>query len=303
MGNGRLLPPVAPNALVGDFVRYLEQERRLSRCSVDAYRYAVSSFLTHLDRVGLTPQSAKKPDLSAYLAEKKAQGRTPNSIFQAIIALRHFYRFLADRDLVRGDPMVGIRLPKLVSRLPQTLTLEEVQRLLDVPKGSRFKNVRNKAMLELLYATGLRVSEVLALRSSDTNLPEAHLRVIGKGSRERLVPFGARAREAIEIYVRARAVRFPDIPEPLFLGTRGQQLTRGSFWLQLREYARLAGIGHRVTPHVIRHSFATHLLSGGADLRSIQEMLGHKKITTTQIYTHVEPEHLRRVWDRAHPRR
>jgi integrase/recombinase XerD len=238
-----------------------------------------------------------------YLAEKKAQGRTPNTIFQIVIALRHFYRFLCEQEGLTSNPMIGIALPKLVSRLPQTLTLAEAERLLDVPKGSRFINIRNKAMIELLYATGLRVSEILGLRSNDTNLSEGYLRVTGKGSRERMVPFGARACEAIKNYMVARSNRFPSIQEPLFLGIHGEQLTRGNFWRQLREYARLAGIEHRVTPHVIRHSFATHLLSGGADLRSIQEMLGHKKITTTQIYTHVEPEHLRRVWDRAHPRR
>ncbi len=303
MGSRRQLPIVAGNAHVDALVAYLEQERRLSPCSVEAYRYAVSGYLAYLNSLGREATSADKSVVCGYLAQKKQEGLSSSTIFQIIIALRHLYRFLNDRAVITSNPMIGIALPKLVSRLPQTLTLDEMERLLDAPRGNRFKNVRNRAMLELLYATGLRVSEILGLQSNDVNPSEAYLRVIGKGSRERMVPFGARAREALEIYMKARAERFPIVPDPLFLGSRGQQLTRGGFWLQLKEYAKLAGIGHRVTPHILRHSFATHLLSGGADLRAIQEMLGHKKITTTQIYTHVEPEHLRRVWDRAHPRR
>lgn len=290
--------PDATSANVAAFLAYLEHDRRLCANSIAAYRYAVTSYL----RSGGDPSLATRASVLAYLDARKAGGLCASSIFQATIALRHYHRFLVLEGLAAADPMAGIRLPRLQSRLPQPLTLQEMEKLLAAPAGGRFKNVRNRAILELLYATGLRVSEAVSLQAGLVDLEASYLRVLGKGGRERIVPFGARAKAAIELYLAARAVKFPDVAEPLFLSSHGSLMTRGNIEAQLKEYGRSAGITRPVSPHMLRHSFATHLLSGGADLRAIQEMLGHKRITTTERYTHVEPEHLRRVWDRAHPR-
>jgi len=181
--------------------------------------------------------------------------------------------------------------------------MQEMERLLEAPKSPRFKDVRNKAILELLYSSGLRVSEAIGLKIHQVDLEGCYLRVIGKRDRERIVPFGTRAREAIQTYLALRTVKFPKNTEHLFLGIHGQPLDRSNVFDQVRTYARRAGIMRPVSPHVMRHSFATHLLNGGADLRAIQEMLGHSQISTTGIYTHVDLGHLRRVWDRAHPRK
>lgn len=289
----------ATSANVAAFLRYLERERRLSANSITAYRYALNVYLRNLRH---DPSLATKESVLTYLAERKAEGLSTGSVFQATIALRHFHRFLLREGLAASDPMADIKLPRLQSRLPQTLSRQEMERLLAAPAGGRFKNVRNRAILELLYATGLRVSELVGLQAGLVDLAAGYLRVVGKGGRERIVPFGVRAKEAIEAYLAARTTKFPGIAEPLFLGSRGEGMTRGNIARQLADYARSASITRQVSPHVLRHSFATHLLSGGADLRAIQEMLGHKRITTTERYTHVEPEHLRRVWDRAHPR-
>lgn len=289
----------ATSANVAAFLAYLERERRLSAASVTAYRYALNVYLRNIRH---DPSLATKESVLTYLAERKAEGLSPSSLFQATIALRHYHRFLLREGFAAADPMAGIKLPRLQSRLPQPLTQQEVDRLLAAPAGGRYKNVRNRAILELLYATGLRVSEVVGLQAGLVNLEAGYLRVLGKGGRERIVPFGARAKEAIEVYLAVRTARLPGIAEPLFLTAKGRPMTRGNIARQLGDYARSAGIARPVSPHVLRHSFATHLLSGGADLRAIQEMLGHRRITTTERYTHVEPEHLRRVWDRAHPR-
>ena len=292
------LPHDATSANVAAFLAYLKRERRLSANSITAYRYAVTSYLSR----GGDPGRATRESVLAYLDARKADGLSASSLFQATIALRHYHRFLLLEGLAAADPMTGIRLPKLQSRLPQPLTLQEMEKLLAAPAGGRFKNVRNRAILELLYATGLRVSEAVGLQAGLVDLEASYLRVLGKGGRERIVPFGARAKAAIELYLDARAVKFPGVAEPLFLASHGGRMTRGVIEAQLKDYAKSAGITRSVSPHILRHSFATHLLSGGADLRAIQEMLGGKRITTTERYTHVEPEHLRRVWDRAHPR-
>ena len=279
-----------------DFREYLAQQRRLSPRSVEAYVCATRAYLGYLRDHGLSPESVNQAMVRAYLKQREQAGLGPAGIHQAILGLRHFYRFLGD-----DAPTAGIALPKLRPKLPEPLSREEIERLLDQPGGPRFVHVRDKAILELLYATGLRVSELLAL-DEDQVVPEGRtVRVLGKGGRERIVPFGNRAARALEHYHAARKKRFPKVAGVLFLTARGGPLRRTHLWRRLKDYARQAGIKRRVSPHVLRHSFATHMLSGGADLRALQAMLGHRRITTTERYTHVEPEHLRRVWDRAHP--
>lgn len=283
---------------LNDFREYLAEQRRLAPRSVQAYGYAARAYLAYLRLRGLAPEQADQVTVRAYLKQRDQEGLGPGGIHQAIVALRHFYRFLGE-----GDPSVGISLPKLRPRLPEPLSQEEVERLLEIPRSSRFVHVRDKAILELLYAAGLRISELLGLEPGRVDLRANVLRVRGKGSRERIVPFGRRADEALDRYLAARERRFPGIASALFLTARGGPLRRTHFWRRLKDYARRAGITRRVSPHVLRHSFATHMLSGGADLRTLQAMLGHRRITTTEIYAHVEPKHLRRVWDRAHPLR
>jgi integrase/recombinase XerD len=284
------------------FIAYLINDRRLAPHSVSAYRYAVLAYMDYLHTIHIESTQATRDTVLAYLDHRKHRGLQSVSIFQATIALRHLYRFQLQQGEIAADPTAGIRLPRLVNKLPQPLTLGEMDRLLAAPCSPRYRDVRNKTIMELLYATGLRISEVIGLQTSQVDIEAGYLRVCGKGGRERIVPFGAHAREALDRYRTLRTAKFPAAPETLFLTIHGDPITRGSVWSQLKYYAKRAGITRTVSPHVLRHSFATHLLSGGADLRSIQEMLGHKRIATTQIYTHVEPEHLRRVWDKAHPR-
>lgn len=295
--------PVVDPVHWSEFIEYLKVERRLVPNSIATYDHLVESYLQHLESKAIDPLQATKADVVDYINIRRIRGFSTNSTFLLTISLRHYYRFLTERKIIPVNPMAEIKLPKVESKLPQPLTRQEMEKLLDAPKGFRYKNVRNKAMLELLYATGLRISELGSLQIGQVNLEETYLRVKGKGGRERIIPFGTRAKESIERYLEVRTKRFPKIVGPLFLSCHGGPMTRGAFGRHLKDYAKAAGLTNRVTPHVLRHSFATHLLTGGADLRAIQEMLGHKRITTTQIYTHVEPEHLRRVWDRAHPRK
>jgi len=280
------------------FLEHLAQRRRYSPRTIEAYGFAIRTYLGHFRDRGFAPEQASQATVLAYLKYREHEGLGPGGIHQAILALRHFYRFLG-----AADPTSGIPLPRLRPKLPEPLGRDEISRLLEQPKSSRFVHIRDKAILELLYATGLRISELLGLEIGQIDLDAGTLRVRGKGGRERLVPFGRRAVEALERFIAARKKRFPDVSGSLFLSGRGGPLRRTHFWRRLKDYARQAGITRRVSPHVLRHSFATHMLSGGADLRSLQAMLGHRRITTTEIYAHVEPEHLRRVWDRAHPLR
>ena len=286
---------------IASFLEYLTQERRLSRRSIEAYCYAIKTYLAYLYEHGLKPDQVGPTIVRAYLEQREQQGLGPGGIHQAILSLRHYCRFLRESGRISDDPTIGITLPKLHPKLPEPLSREETIRLLEIPKGSRFVHVRNKAILEILYATGLRISELAGLRTDQMDLRGGTLRVRGKGGRERIVPFGHRVGKVVRSYLVTRKKRFPKATGPIFLSVRGGPLRRTHLWRQIKDYAQQAGIKRRVSPHVIRHSFATHMLSGGADLRSIQTMLGHRRITTTEIYTHVEPEHLRRVWDRAHP--
>lgn len=239
--------PESTSAQLAAFLAYLSQERRLADNS-KTYRFAVQSYLSHLARLGLNPSQATRETMLAYLDLRRRQGLASGTLFQDTLATRHFHRFLLAKGWASADPTAGIRLPALHNRLPQPLTQAEMEKLLDAPKGSRFIHVRNKAILELLYATGLRASEALGLRTSQVDLAGSILRVRGKRDKERLVPFGPRVAEAIRQYLALRAKRYPDVPEPLFISQGGRQLGRGTLWLQLKEYARRVGIEHRVSP-------------------------------------------------------
>ncbi|PIP84333.1 MAG: site-specific tyrosine recombinase XerD [Elusimicrobia bacterium CG_4_9_14_3_um_filter_62_55] len=253
-----------------DFLEHLAEQRRLAPRSVQAYGYAVRAYLAYLRARGIAPEQADQVAVRAYLKRREKDGLGPGGIHQAILALRHFCRFLGE-----GDPTTQVPLPKLRPRLPEPLSRDEIARLLAAPKSARFVHVRDKAILELLYATGMRISELVGLEIGQINLDVGTLRVRGKGGRERIVPFGRRAGRALELYIVSRKRRFLDVSGTLFLNARGGHLHRAHMWRRLKDYALRAGIKRRVSPHVLRHSFATHMLSGGADLRALQAMLGH----------------------------
>jgi integrase/recombinase XerD len=224
-------------------------------------------------------------------------------VARALAALRGLFRFLvAERHLIH-DPTENLENPKLWSTLPKTLHASEVEALLGAPERDTPEGLRDRAMLELLYATGLRVSELIHVKGDDLVLDAGFLRTIGKGSKERIVPFGNSARDTILAYVERGRAAFDKHSDPyLFLTNRGRPMTRQTFWMKIVKYARLAGISTHISPHVLRHSFATHLLENGADLRSVQMMLGHSDISTTQIYTHISRARLQKLYETYHPR-
>ncbi|MDI3299447.1 MAG: site-specific tyrosine recombinase XerD [Bacillota bacterium] len=289
---------------MGAFLAYLGVERALSRHTVAAYRRDLEDFAAYLRVRGEQLESAGSEAIAAYLVVLTGRKLAPSTIARRVAALRAFYRFLLKEGARRENPALEVGRPALPYRLPRVLSVEEVDRLLAAPPAGTARGCRDRAMLELMYASGLRVSELVQLNLGDLDLEEQVVRCWGKGARERIVPVGSRALAALEAYLgwaRPRLVR-ERRQEALFVNARGGRLTRQGFWKLLRGYARRAGIRQRITPHTLRHSFATHLLENGADLRSVQEMLGHADIATTQIYTHLTKGFIDDVYRRSHPR-
>jgi integrase/recombinase XerD len=296
--------------LVLDFLAYLEFERGLSRNTLEAYRSDLLQFGAWLERRGVDVVAAQHADLAAFLSDLAAgdpPDRPPaaNATLQRKAAcLRSFYRHLRREEILAHDPTADLRAPRKDQRLPNVLSRDEVARLLAAPRGTEPAVLRDRALLELMYACGLRASEAIGLRMGDVDLDAAVLRATGKGSKERLVPIGRTAVEAVRVYVeRGRPKLVGLAPEPhLFVNQRGSGLTRQGLYKIVQRYARAAGLDGKMSPHTLRHTFATHLLAGGCDLRSLQEMLGHADIATTQMYTHLSAERLRDVYFAAHPR-
>lgn len=237
-------------------------------------------------------------DIIRYLSALHHQNAATSTICRKLTAIKQFYRYLVAEHFLSVDPSTNVQLPRLIKALPSTLTLDEVDRLLSAPDVSELRGMRERAMLEVLYATGLRVSELVNLLRSDVNLKIGYVRCVGKGNKERIVPLGKTAIEWLQRYF---ASREDDAP-CCFPGMKNHPITRMAFWNTIKRLAQRAGIIKDISPHTLRHSFATHLLERGADLRAIQEMLGHSSITTTQIYTHVSADFLREVYVDAHPR-
>lgn len=290
--------------LVEDFLQHLAVERGLSKNTALAYGRDLVKFARFLKLKGRTPRQVRQGEVDGFARRLAEEGLQARSIRRALNAVRTFYRFLLREQVVAEDPTAAVRAPRTTRSLPRFLTLEEVDRLLAAPDVSTSLGYRDAAMLEVLYATGLRVSELVSLRSRDLNLEGGFLRCVGKGSKERLVPMGRKAAARLRDYLgRARPglLRHGNHPA-LFVNSRGGAMTRQGFWKILRNYGRRLGLRGRLSPHVLRHSFATHLLERGADLRSVQMMLGHADISTTQIYTHVNRERLRRIYRDFHPR-
>lgn len=292
--------------LIQDFINYLKIERNLSSNTVAAYRTDLERYCQFLESKGLNDIRAVRFDtIQEYVNLLAELGLAAASMARNFSTLRSFHKFLFGENLTSSDPTELLQSPRLPRRLPHVLELYEIEQILNVIDITTEKGLRDRAIIETLYSTGLRVSELISLRMADVYLHQGVLRVLGKGSKERVVPFGNRAAQAIKQYitaVRSLLVRYQKSRDHLFLNLRGAPISRMGVWKIIQEYVRLADIRKPVSPHVFRHSFATHLLEGGANLRAVQEMLGHADIATTQIYTHLDREFLIEQHRTFHPR-
>jgi integrase/recombinase XerD len=297
---------------VEEYLNYLAVERGLSENTLSAYARDLTIFgvyLARLNRGSDNPEDrdifdASPSSVAGFVAETISSGGAPTSAARKLSAIRGLFKFLVREGHMDRDPTLNLEAPKRPQRLPRVLSVSEVDKLLSRGGKGDARGLRDRAMLELLYASGLRVSELISLRTADVNLELGCVRCVGKGNRERIVPVGACAVEALRRYLAAgrRALGGATSDESLFLTNRGRGMTRQAFWKIIKRRAAACGIRVEITPHTLRHSFATHLLANGADLRSVQEMLGHADIRTTQIYTHLTRAKLREVYNRYHPR-
>ncbi|HEY3056622.1 MAG TPA: site-specific tyrosine recombinase XerD [Thermoanaerobaculia bacterium] len=285
------------------YLDYLTIEKGLAKNSLASYGTDLRRFGTYLAKKDIDPENVERVVIVRYFQSLRTAGISARSVARALAAIRGLFRFLVAEKHLKRDPSENIENPKLWTNLPKSLQPSEVEALLRAPDQSTPEGMRDAAMLELLYATGLRVSELIHVKIEDVVMDGGFLRTIGKGSKERVVPFGDVARDTIVTYLERGRPELVKRADPyLFLSTRGRAMSRQSFWMKIVRYARQAGIKSHISPHVLRHSFATHLLENGADLRSVQMMLGHSDISTTQIYTHVSRARLQKMYDQFHPR-
>lgn len=286
-----------------EFLTYLVVEKGLAANTIASYRHDLDRFRKYLEKKGRELTEVERLDLVDYLKGLYSAGYKPASIARGVASLRSFFRFLAADGHIGRDPAALLESPKRWQTLPKYLRPDEVDRLLAQADPSTPAGLRDKAMLELLYATGLRVSELVKVKVQDLNLQIGYMTCLGKGSKERIIPVGSQARDWIQKYSReARNLLLKEPGPYLFLNQQGKPLTRQGFWKMIKRYGLKAGIAKNITPHLLRHSFATHLLERGADLRSLQLMLGHADISTTQIYTFVTQSRLREIYKKFHPR-
>ena len=289
--------------LADQFINHLRIERGLADNTIQSYSRDLAKFFRFLKGKKLSPLLVAQDDIVDYIGALEGT-LSLRSLARNLSALKMYFRYLVSEGKIKSNPTRLLGAPKLPKRLPNILTLLEVEDLLSQPDGSTNLGQRDKAMLELLYATGLRVSELIGLKVSNINLQAGFVRTLGKGSKERIVPMGEKALEALKRYLndgRAGVLKNKSSPY-LFLNSRGNPMTRQGFWKIIKRYGIMAGIHKNITPHILRHCFATHLLEGGADLRSVQIMLGHEDISTTQIYTHITRQRLKQVHEKYHPR-
>jgi integrase/recombinase XerD len=289
--------------ILAEFQLFLRAEKTLADNSIQSYGRDLAKFLIFLQREKLSWPKAREADVVRFIHQQSQGGLSARSLARLISSLKAFYKFLIADGRAKKNPTLHLSSPKAWFSLPKFLTIKEVQSLLRQPDAEDDHGVRDRAMLEVMYAAGLRVSELVGLRVDDVHLKDDFVLCRGKGGKERIVPIGRAAVDAVQRYLdqaRPRLLKRPT--EALFLTRRGGPFTRQGFWKALRQYARAASLTAKISPHVLRHSFATHLLERGADLRSVQLMLGHSQITTTQIYTHVSRDRLRKVYDKFHPR-
>ena len=291
--------------LLDQFLHYLIVEKGLAKNTIEAYSHGLSRFLTYLTEKGIQEiRSVGKFDVRAYLLALKGHGLSAKSIVRNLVVLRNFFQFLIQERILEINPVEELGFPKVPKTLPEILTLKEVEQLLEQPNFQTPLGMRDRTMLEVLYATGMRVSELTRLPIHQVNLEGGYVLVYGKGSKERIVPLGSEAMKWVSLYLKTARERLAKGKESnsLFISRLGKEMSRQRFWKNIKDYGRKAGLRKRVTPHLLRHSFASHLLERGADLRSVQMMLGHVDISTTQIYTHVTGEKLKKIHQRYHPR-
>ncbi len=295
--------------MVDRFLDYLRVERRLAAHTLESYARDLAALARFARDRGVEPTALVRSALEAFARQRRTSGLSPRSVARGVAAVRGFYRYLVLDRVLPHNPAEDLRPPRAWPALPTFLSHDEVEHLIAQPDVSTPLGIRDRAMIEVLYATGMRVSELVGIRTADLHLDEAYVTCLGKGSKERIVPIGEQAAAWVRRYQRdARAhlkTRAPVSPRAaarLFVNARGGPLSRVGFWKILKSHSRRAGLSRSVSPHVLRHSFATHLLERGADLRAIQMMLGHAELSTTQIYTHVLEARLRTVYDRFHPR-
>jgi integrase/recombinase XerD len=302
------------SASIDAYLDHLRIERRLADHTLESYARDLVALARFAAGVARSPEALDRHALDAFVREQMSRGLSPRSVARTVAAVRGYYRFLVLDRRLEATPAEDLRPPRAWPALPKCLSIEEVDALIAQPDAATPLGLRDRAMIELLYATGLRVSELVAVRASDLHLAEEYLTCIGKGNKERIVPIGAQAAEWVRRYhatarpllVRRRRPQPGAVPAPrrdvLFVNARGGPMSRVGFWKLLKQYGRRANLPRMLSPHVVRHSFATHLLERGADLRAIQMMLGHADLSTTQIYTHVLEARLRTIYDRFHPR-
>ncbi len=296
---------------INGFLNYLAVEKGFAGNTIEAYRNDLNQLADFAEqeasKQGVIPlwTSFSRQEMLSYLLNLKERNYAATTQARKVAAAKSFFGFMLAEGKIKANPTENISSPKVGKPLPDAISISQVRQLIDQPaRASTPEAKRDRAMLELLYASGMRVSELVSLNLDDVNTGDNYVRCFGKGNKERLVPIYPQAAQVVEEYViqvRPRFVR-SDAEQALFLNQRGDRLTRQGLWQILKAYAKEAGLNKQVTPHTLRHSFATHMLSGGADLRSVQELLGHANISTTQIYTHLTSEHIRRTYDRAHPR-
>lgn len=290
-----------------DFIHYLMIEKGLARNTIMSYERDLRSYILFIEQKMMkqSMNEIERVHIVQFLAQLKDDGKSAKTIARHIASIRSFHQFALREKIADHDPSIHIETPQAEKSLPKVLNMKEVERLLDLPNnGSRFY-LRDKAMLEVLYATGIRVSELIHLTINDVHLTMGFLRCIGKGNKDRIIPLGKTAQAAVQDYLdkgRQQLLSPKHPTEYLFLNHHGKGLSRQGFWKNLKKTAQAAGIQKELTPHTLRHSFATHLLENGADLRAVQEMLGHADISTTQIYTHVSKTRLKDVYKQFHPR-
>lgn len=290
--------------MIDTYLTYLRDVRRMSPNTLESYARDLTSLTAFADKRTTPVEALTRRDLEAFVRDLMSSGLSPRSVARAVACVRGFYKFAAVEQKMAENPADDLRAPRAWPALPKFLSLEEVDRLLEQPDVAKPLGLRDKALIELLYATGLRVSELINLRAGDLSMDEGYLTCVGKGDKQRLVPMGQQASDWVRRYMReGRPAIVKRKSSPwLFVNARGGALSRVGFWKVLKGYGIAAGVSRDLSPHVLRHSFATHLLERGADLRMIQVMLGHADLSTTQIYTHVLEARLKAVYERFHPR-
>jgi len=291
--------------LLEQFLHYLTVEKGLSKNTTDAYNHGLTRFFIHLRGKGVQEiREVDKFHIRGFLLALRRKNLNTKSIVRDLAAIRSFFRFLIQEGILQSNPAEELDSPKVARTLPEILTLKEIEQILEQPDPQTPLGIRDRAMLEMLYATGMRVSELTQLPTHQVNLEAGYVLVYGKGSKERIIPLGSEALKWVTVYLKtARGPLLKRKESPsLFVNRSGKGMSRQRFWKTLKEYGRRAGLRKRITPHLLRHSFASHLLERGADLRSVQMMLGHVDISSTQIYTHVAGERLKKIHKQYHPR-